>query len=108
MSPRISKKTDPFYGIYDHSRWIDLDRMIKDDFNQFFPVKFENEKEEISKDLGETEDEFEKIKEKLKKELYDDLIRKRCEEPVVSIKPDSIRKMALDYEGWVHHLQNFT
>jgi len=52
------KRTDPFYGVYTR-KTVDLEKMVKDEFNQFIPVKFENEKEEISKSTQDPEEEVE-------------------------------------------------
>ena len=32
-----------FYGIYKHPNQIFLEKIVKDDFNVFQPIKFENE-----------------------------------------------------------------
>ena len=35
-----------FYGIYKHPNYQYLEKIVKDDFNTFHPIKFENEKQD--------------------------------------------------------------
>ena len=49
-----------FYGIYKHPNYQYLEKIVKDDFNTFHPIKFENENQVNNdqkmehKDLQET------------------------------------------------------
>lgn len=65
--PKV-KNRDRIFGVYKQTKVVFLEEKVKDDFNVFLPVKFENEK--VDDDLDNLEDDLEVIERK-KKEAVD-------------------------------------
>ena len=64
FAPTQLKNRDRLFGVYKQSKIMFLEKHIKDDFNTFYPVKFENEKQED--DPQHFEDDYERIEQKKK------------------------------------------
>lgn len=55
LTPRENGRNQ-FYGIYKHPNLQYLEKIVKDDFNVFHPIKFENENEVNNEEKMEHKD----------------------------------------------------